>query len=34
MVLIGMGGMNLLNKTGHESIARHDNPDGGQIQEI
>ena len=28
MVLIGMGGMNLLNKTGHESIARHDNPDG------
>lgn len=28
MVLIGMGGMNLLNKTGHESIERHDNPDG------
>lgn len=28
MVLIGMGGMNLLNKAGHESIGRHDNPDG------
>lgn len=28
MVLIGMGGMNLLNKAGHESIERHDNPDG------
>lgn len=27
MVLIGMGGMNLLNKAGHESIERHDNPD-------
>ena len=28
MVLIGMGGMNLVNKAGHESIERHDNPDG------
>ena len=28
MVLIGMGGMNLLNKAGHESIERHNNPDG------
>lgn len=28
MVLIGMGGMNLLNKAGHESIGRHTNPEG------
>ncbi len=28
MVLIGMGGMNLINKAGHESIERHNNPDG------
>ncbi len=28
MVLIGMGGMNLVNKAGHESIERHNNPDG------
>lgn len=27
MVLIGMGGMNLLNKAGHESIEYHNNPD-------
>lgn len=28
MVLIGMGGMNLLNKAGHESIGRRNNPEG------
>lgn len=28
MVLIGMGGLNLVNKAGHESIERHNNPDG------
>lgn len=28
MLLIGMGGMNLINKAGHESIDRHNNPDG------
>lgn len=28
MVLIGMGGMNLVNKAGHESLERHDNPEG------
>ena len=28
MVLIGMGGMSLINKAGHESLERHDNPDG------
>lgn len=27
-LLIGMGGMNLLNKAGHESLERHANPDG------
>lgn len=26
MVLIGMGGLNLVNKAGHESIERHNNP--------
>lgn len=28
MLLIGMGGMNLINKAGHEQIERHVNPDG------
>lgn len=28
MVLIGMGGMNLINKAGHESLERHNNPEG------
>lgn len=28
MVLIGMGAMNLLNKAGHESIGRRNNPEG------
>ena len=28
MVLIGMGGMNLVNKAGHESLERQTNPDG------
>lgn len=28
MVLIGMGGLNLVNKAGHESIERHNNPNG------
>ena len=26
LLLIGMGGINLLNKAGHEQLARHDNP--------
>lgn len=30
MVLIGMGGMNLLNKAGHEAIENHRNPNNGQ----
>ena len=28
LLLIGMGGMNLINKAGHEQIERHNNPDG------
>lgn len=32
-VLIGMGGMNLLNKAGHESLARHANPDGPRYKQ-
>lgn len=32
MVLIGMGGLNLVNKAGHESIERHNNPDGPRFK--
>ena len=32
-LLIGMGGMNLLNKAGHESLARHANPDGPRFKQ-
>ena len=32
-LLIGMGGMNLLNKAGHESLARHTNPDGQRFKQ-
>lgn len=33
MVLIGMGGLNLVNKAGHESIERHNNPDGPRFKQ-
>ncbi len=33
MVLIGMGGLNLVNKAGHESIERHNNPDGPRFRQ-
>ena len=32
MVLIGMGGLNLVNKAGHESLERHNNPDGPRFK--
>ena len=32
MVLIGMGGLNLVNKAGHESLERHKNPDGPRFK--
>ena len=32
MVLIGMGGLNLVNKAVHESIERHNNPDGPRFK--
>lgn len=32
MVLIGMGGLNLINKAGHESLERHNNPDGPRFK--
>ena len=32
-LLIGMGGMNLLNKAGHESLARHANPNGPRFKQ-
>lgn len=32
-LLIGMGGMNLLNKAGHESLERHANPDGPRFKQ-
>lgn len=33
MVLIGMGGLNLVNKAGHESIERHNNPNGPRFKQ-
>lgn len=33
MVLIGMGGLNLVNKSGHESIERHNNPNGPRYKQ-
>lgn len=33
MVLIGMGGLNLVNKAGHESIERHNNPKGPRFKQ-
>lgn len=33
MVLIGMGGLNLVNKSGHESIERHNNPNGPRFKQ-
>lgn len=33
MVLIGMGGLNLVNKAGHESIERHNNPNGPRFRQ-
>lgn len=33
MVLIGMGGLNLVNKAGHESIQRHNNPNGPRFKQ-
>jgi len=33
MVLIGMGGLNLVNKAGHESIGRHNNPNGPRFKQ-
>lgn len=33
MVLIGMGGLNLINKAGHESIERHNNPNGPRYKQ-
>lgn len=33
MVLIGMGGLNLVNKAGHESIERHNNPHGPRYKQ-
>lgn len=32
MVLIGMGGLNLVNKAGRESLERHNNPDGPRFK--
>ena len=32
MVLIGMGGLNLVNKAGHESLERHNNPDSPRFK--
>lgn len=32
MVLIGMGGLNLVNKAGRESLDRHNNPDGPRFK--
>ncbi len=32
MVLIGLGGLNLVNKAGHESLERHNNPDGPRFK--
>lgn len=33
MVLIGMGGLYLVNKAGHESIERHNNPNGPRFKQ-
>lgn len=33
MVLIGMGGLNLVNKAGHESIELHNNPNGPRFKQ-
>lgn len=33
MVLIGMGGLNLVNKAGHESIEWHNNPNGPRFKQ-
>lgn len=33
MVLIGMGGLNLVNKAGHASIERHNNPNGPRFKQ-
>lgn len=33
MVLISMGGLNLVNKAGHESIERHNNPNGPRFKQ-
>lgn len=33
MILIGMGGLNLVNKAGHESIERHSNPNGPRFKQ-
>ena len=33
MVLIGMGGLNLVNKAAHESIERHNNPNGPRFKQ-
>lgn len=33
MVLIGMGGLNLVNKAGHESLERHNNPNGPRFKQ-